>query len=406
MSEMMRDNNDELISSLSYKNPTSASYIISRNSSTFHCVGGNIYTPNAGAKLIKFYLTAEDFLDPQSLRVQFDLVCTDTDANKYLMPLGAPHGFFSRCRCLARGEIIDDITDFNRVSEMFSFLKSYGSVQNDMLESFGYEAHRGAPEAKELFGIKSGTYQTVLFKPMIGLLNQPKYISLKYVPLTIELELDSDKEANIVTPNVTTQYPTAEVSNMWEIRNPIIRCDIVKVDSELQNKYDDHFASGGGINIKYTTYNSQILKILGTSFTINLSRSLTYLTRIFVSFLKTYNTTGNPKEFWNKNYNTFYHTLRHQNTGASLDAYSVKYNQSDDIVQSAQIQIGSKLIPDYPMRSTTEAFYFLRKALNTDHVFPSHVHSIDIYGKEYLDYKFVMCFDCEQINGKQLLLQE
>jgi len=52
------------------------------------------------------------------------------------------------------------------------------------------------------------------------------------------------------------------------------------------------------------------------------------------------------------------------------------------------------------MRSSTEAFYFLRKALNTDHVFPSHIHSVDIYGKEYLDYKFVMCFDCEKINGK------
>ena len=75
-------------------------------------------------------------------------------------------------------------------------------------------------------------------------------------------------------------------------------------------------------------------------------------------------------------------------------------------MQSAQIQIGSKLIPDYPMRSTTEAFYFLRKALNTDHVFPSHVHSVDIYGKEYLDYKFVMCFDCEKSTEKQLLLQE
>ena len=68
-----------------------------------------------------------------------------------------------------------------------------------MLESFGYEAHRGH-QKQELFGLKSGTYQTDLFKPMIGLLNQPKYISLKYVPLTIELELDSDKEANIVTP--------------------------------------------------------------------------------------------------------------------------------------------------------------------------------------------------------------
>ena len=173
MSEIMRDQNDELISSLSYKNPTSASYIISRNSCTFHCVGGNIYTATSGAKLIKFYLTSEDFLDPHSLRVQFDLVNMETSGSKHLMPIGGPHGFFTRCRLLARGEVLDDISDFNRVSEMFTFLKSYGSVQNEMMESFGYETHRGAPDAAELFGIPAQTRQTVLFKPLLGLLNQP-----------------------------------------------------------------------------------------------------------------------------------------------------------------------------------------------------------------------------------------
>ena len=78
----------------------------------------------------------------------------------------------------------------------------------------------------------------------------------------------------------------------------------------------------------------------------------------------------------------------------------MKYEQPKDIVQSAQVQIGSTLIPEYPITSTSEAFYFLRKALNTDSVFPSHIHSVDIHGKEYVDYKFVMCFDCEKNNGK------
>ena len=64
------------------------------------------------------------------------------------------------------------------------------------------------------------------------------------------------------------------------------------------------------------------------------------------------------------------------------------------------MQIGSKLIPDYPLRSSSEAFYFLRKALNTDSVFPSHIHSVNIYCREYVDYRFVMCFDCEKVNGK------
>ena len=88
MSELYPDNNDELRPSLSYKNPSSESYNISRNSSTFHCVGGNIYSANSGARLVNNYLTSDEFLDPQSVRVQFDLVCTDTTTTQAVMPLG------------------------------------------------------------------------------------------------------------------------------------------------------------------------------------------------------------------------------------------------------------------------------------------------------------------------------
>ena len=68
-------------------------------------------------------------------------------------------------------------------------------------------------------------------------------------------------------------------------------------------------------------------------------------------------------------------------------------------MQSCQLQIGSKLIPDYPMQSSSEAYYFLRKAFNLNTAFPNHVHSFNIRGKEYLDHKFVIVFDTEKING-------
>ena len=89
-----------------------------------------------------------------------------------------------------------------------------------------------------------------------------KYISLKYSPLTIELELDSDETANIIKPdaaaNYNGTYASTAVSTSFEIQNCVVRADIVKIDSELQNKYDDHLMSGGSINLKYTTYHSQI----------------------------------------------------------------------------------------------------------------------------------------------------
>ena len=90
------------------------------------------------------------------------------------------------------------------------------------------------------------------------------------------------------------------------IENCVVRCDIVAIDNELQNKYDDYLtAQGGAINLRYTTYHSQILKILGTSFSVNLSRSLTFLNRVYATFIKQVNTAANPADFWTKDNNSF-----------------------------------------------------------------------------------------------------
>ena len=59
--EMLKDADDQLISNLSYKNPSTASYILERNSSSFQAVGANIYKPSAGVKLIRFQINSEDF---------------------------------------------------------------------------------------------------------------------------------------------------------------------------------------------------------------------------------------------------------------------------------------------------------------------------------------------------------
>ena len=62
--------------------------------------------------------------------------------------------------------------------------------------------------------------------------------------------------------------------------------------------------------------------------------------------------------------------------------------------------IGSKIIPDYPLTSSTEAFYMLRKSFNFGETYiRKHVHSFDIKPREYLDHKFVIVFDTEKMNG-------
>ena len=58
------------------------------------------------------------------------------------------------------------------------------------------------------------------------------------------------------------------------------------------------------------------------------------------------------------------------------------------------MQIGSKLFPEYPIRSHNEAFYQLAKCLGVQ---SSAVHNFDITAREYRSAKFILGTDCEKV---------
>ena len=59
-----------------------------------------------------------------------------------------------------------------------------------------------------------------------------------------------------------------------------------------------------------------------------------------------------------------------------------------------QLQLGSKLYPEYPIRSHAEAYYQLRKTLGVQ---ANSLHSFDIDSHEYRDNKFVLGTDMEKV---------
>ena len=87
---------DKLVDGLSFKLDPGASYINERKSVTFHPQGSNIYKPSAGSKLIKIMLTGQDWLDPTTFRVMFDVVNTEYDEinRKLWRPVSGPWSFF------------------------------------------------------------------------------------------------------------------------------------------------------------------------------------------------------------------------------------------------------------------------------------------------------------------------
>jgi hypothetical protein len=122
-------------------------------------------------------MAGEGWMDPSTFRIMFDVVNQDygtTSNPKALRPIGRPHGFFRRLRIAVRGQIVEDIDNYNRVSELFHILQSPQSRLNDQAEAFGYgEDIKELNTVLELPGILGK--QTVLFKPLSRLLSQTKY---------------------------------------------------------------------------------------------------------------------------------------------------------------------------------------------------------------------------------------
>ena len=66
---------------------------------------------------------------------------------------------------------------------MMDILTATDSRRNEVVEGFGYLWDEHALEAQKLLytGIAPGESQTVMFKPLCGLLNQNKFLPLEYI---------------------------------------------------------------------------------------------------------------------------------------------------------------------------------------------------------------------------------
>ena len=71
---------------------------------------------------------------------------------------------------------------------------------------------------------------------------------------------------------------------------------------------------------------------------------------------------------------------------------AVKLNDGYDVEDehSFQIQIGSKIMPEYPLSSVTETLYQLGKTVG---------HPLHIYGRWFRSHRYIIGLDLEKISG-------
>jgi hypothetical protein len=327
-------------------------------------------------------------MDVSTARVMFNLENLGAD-DQILRPLQGAYSFFRRLRISVGGCLVEDISEYSRVHHMFEMLTSVHNRDNDDIEGFGHRSDAGDGSdpnfdhtLTSLTGIDAQSYQTVGFKLCSGLFNQAKMLPLKYAPITVELELVTDNLAPIVKPVVATTFLTADTGDKWQISDVVLKCDIVTLDNTLQNNYDSHLLSGKTLPINYNTYIVQSQVVSGKNVSVNMSRAISRLKSIFVSLYREPATVKAADKEWLNHY----HPMSNLVGGAYSKDYELEF----------QIQLGSKLFPEYPIRSLSESYAQLKKSVG---IMGSNFHSMSMTPKQYRNNHFVLGIDTEKSIG-------
>ena len=88
-------------------------------------------------------------------------------------------------------------------------------------------------------------------------------IPIRYCPLTFECEVCNNLWDPIISPSDSRWDATeanavfgssVSLSSNWQILNPVIKCDVCRMDNELENQFAQRFLSGQTIPINYSTF--------------------------------------------------------------------------------------------------------------------------------------------------------
>jgi hypothetical protein len=126
---------------------------------------------------------------------------------------------------LAGNSVLEDINDYNKVAELFEkIMKTDQERENDDIEGFGYHHGDGiTADPNTTDGVAQGKRKTVSFRPLCGILRQPKYLCLKYMQsLTFEFELVQSSDEVVLVAGTHT-------STNWQIQNPVTQADLCQI---------------------------------------------------------------------------------------------------------------------------------------------------------------------------------
>ena len=203
--------------------------------------------------------------------------------------------FFRRARLICGGQVVEDIGEFNRLSLMLTDFLPEDDQHDIACEGFGnfdFVKSDAAQAADQRKAYRQDDYdlpgyvtlaRRVQFKPMLGLLSQEKLIPLRYCPVQIELEL-VNQQADAVTTESTEGFQNGVNGDVTDIQ---CKCDLLELDSSLQDEYASHLLSGKSLPINFNTWNHTDQSTgLDKDFSAHITRAVTRLRSIFITLHK------------------------------------------------------------------------------------------------------------------------
>ena len=378
-----------LISQLDFSLQSTAPYVIQRRSVRMYPTSASTFTPNT-VNVCRITLASEgEWLDPSTLRFACTVVNNATGAADHFKPYSTSAScLFQRVREMCGGTVISDVLNYARTAETFQNkleptewqfsegVLGFGGTQFGMPNIDIYDPND--PNGKTCPAkrhprpgkIRAGRQYTCVQRLLTGLCKSNKLIQLRVCPLTYELTLEVPSKVSIWSQN-------------YSLVNCYMLCDLITLDSSVQNSYYKSLLSGAALSLvvpQYTTIQYPITN--AATLAIVVQRAFTRNVAVFVTFA---NDTSHVGQFFYTDFNV----AQQANT-----RHDEPFLQDSPF--SFQLQLGSKLWPEQPMSSLAEMYETLRKAVGTHN---QDIKSIGLDRRDYVNDSFILGVDLEKNLG-------
>ena len=376
---------EQLIDSLDFSAlKPSANYITNRRSTQYYPQGQSTFSAAAGANVARITLGGSDgsWIDPSTLRICWRVHNTGTTAaDGYVQPVSGSHCFVNRLELRCNGTLLEDLHGYGRLHEMLSRLKPRDWRNNEMLCSGGvYDVDEMATDFE--LGtpiIDPGKFLSMSCKPFLGVTNAGKMLPTKYAPLTLEIHFASATDAVFQNGNYHPAGNTGterEVSNLYELDDVHIKCDVVTLDSALDNSLTQILMSNKALTWSYTTWYQQTGLInAADEASVTLSRAVTRMKSLFLTFSGITPNTSTVVEMIHP-------------SGGIPNRLDARWSVSDPTF-TLQVALGNKLFPELPCKSVANFWDHLRKAVD---VHDTSSRSLSMRPAQYLTNQFIAAF--------------